>query len=108
MHVLPQSIPDGVEDTEPEPVPPRDRQFVAVTVNVAVTDFAAVIVTEQVFVPVHAPDQPVNVEPAAGIALNTTVAPRTKVVVHVVPQSIPDGVDETDPEPVPARETDNA
>ena len=74
--VLPQSIPVFSDDTVPEPVPARDTDSLyRSTVNVAVTDFAAVIVTEQVDAPVQAPDQPVNVEPATGVALNTTVAP---------------------------------
>ena len=40
--------------------------------NVAVTDLAASIVTTQAPVPVQAPDQPVNVELAPGVAVSVT------------------------------------
>jgi hypothetical protein len=42
------------------------------TVNVAVTAFTASIVTTQLPVPVHAPVQPVNVDPEAGVAVSVT------------------------------------
>jgi hypothetical protein len=42
-------------------------------VKVAVTDFAAVIVTVQVPVPEHAPDQPVKVDPIFREAVMVTV-----------------------------------
>ena len=41
-------------------------------VKVALTDLAAVMVTTQVLVPVHAPLQPVNLEPVAGLAVRVT------------------------------------
>ena len=41
-------------------------------VKAAVTDFAAVMVTEQVPVPVQAPLQPVKVEPVDGAAVKVT------------------------------------
>jgi hypothetical protein len=43
--------------------------------NVAVTLLAWVIETTQLLVPVQAPDQPVNVEPAEGDAVNVTDVP---------------------------------
>ena len=44
--------------------------------KVAVTERAAVMVTEQeAAVPVHAPLQPLKVEPAAGVAVNVTAMP---------------------------------
>ena len=43
--------------------------------NVAVTDFAASIVTTHVPVPVHAPDQPANVVLASGAAVSVTGVP---------------------------------
>ena len=47
------------------------------TVNCAVTDTIALTVTLQVGVaPAHTPpDQPVKVEPAAGVAVRTTIVP---------------------------------
>ena len=47
----------------------------AAWLNVAVTDFAASIVTVHVAVPVHAPLQPVKMEPAAAVAVSVTEAP---------------------------------
>ena len=43
--------------------------------KVAVTEFAVVIVTVHEPVPVHAPDQPVNIEPVAGDAVSVTEVP---------------------------------
>jgi hypothetical protein len=43
--------------------------------KVAVTDRAAVIVTMQLPVPVHAPLQPLNVDPAAAAAASVTLVP---------------------------------
>ncbi len=48
--------------------------------NAAVTVFAEVIVTVQV-VPVHAPLQPVKVEPVAGVAVRLTVVPYAYVAL---------------------------
>ena len=45
-------------------------------VKVAATERAALMVTEQEApVPVHAPVQPLKVEPAAGVAVNVTAVP---------------------------------
>jgi hypothetical protein len=79
--VAPQSMPAGLLATEPPPVP----AFVTASctgskVNVAVTDFAALIATVQVVdAPVHAPLQPVKLEPAAAAAVSVTLAPLTKL-----------------------------
>jgi hypothetical protein len=77
-HVTPQSIPDGLEDTDPVPVP-----FFATTscccgwlLKFAVTVWAASIVTWQVPVPEQPePDQPVNVCPRSGVAVKVTTVP---------------------------------
>ena len=52
-------------------------------VNVAVTLFWPLMVTEQVVpVPEQAPDQPVKVEPGAGVAVSSTMAPVGYIVVE--------------------------
>lgn len=55
----------GLEHVGPVPLP----------ANVAVTFRVAVIATVHVVVPLHAPLQPVKVEPAAGTATSVTLAP---------------------------------
>jgi hypothetical protein len=106
--VLPQLIPAGLLVTVPVPVPlfATVRLYVVgVVVNVAVTLLAASSVTKQLPVPVHAPLQPVKVEPVAGVALNATLVPPTKLELHDAPQSIPLGLEPTVPLPVPAFDT---
>jgi hypothetical protein len=71
--------------------------------NVAVQPMIPVIVT--VPVAVQLPDQPANVEPEPGVAVNATEVPLFSVVEHVVPQLIPAGLLVTVPVPVPARVT---
>jgi len=61
-----------------------------------------------VHVPVPAqlpPLQPVNVEPAAGVAVKVTAVPLANVAEQVAPQEIPAGLLVIVPFPVPARET---
>ena len=59
--------------------------------------------TVHVPVPVHAPPlQPVNVEPAAGVAVRLMPVPLPNTAEQVVPQEIPAGVLETVPVPAPA------
>jgi hypothetical protein len=74
--------------------------------NAAVTDVAAVIVTVHVAaVPLHAPPQPVNLAPAAGAAVSTTLDPVATSAVQVappVPQLIPPPVTL----PLPATDTE--
>ena len=62
---------------------------------------AALIVTVQLPVPVHAPDQPVNVELTSGVAVKLIDVPELYVPEQVVPHEMPAGVDETVPVPVP-------
>ena len=72
----PQLMPAGVDVTAPVPAPPSVTVKVKLaSVNVAVTDCAAFMATTHVPVPVHAPDQPANVEPTAAAAVNVTVVP---------------------------------
>jgi len=102
--VVPQETPVGALVTVPDPVP----ALLTVSVNVcsakvAVTVCAALIVTVQVLpVPVQTPPlQPVNVEPAAGVAVNVTAVPLANGAEHEVPHEMPAGALVTVPDPVP-------
>jgi hypothetical protein len=69
-------------------------------VKAALTVVFEFTVTVQVDeVPVHAPDQPENVEPEAGDAVRVTIVPVVTEVEQVEPQLI--GPPDTVPEPVP-------
>jgi len=66
---------------------------IPLTINVAVTDWAAFIVTTQLPIPVHpAPLQPVNADPLADVAVKVTCVPLANAALHVAPQSIPAGL----------------
>ena len=69
------------------------------------TEPAAVIVIVHVPVPVHAPPQPVNVEPATGVAVKFTTVPLLNDAEQLVPQLMPAGALVMVPAPVPARLT---
>src|SRR5207247_10936911 len=78
LHVAPQSIPAGLLVTVPLPLPVfvTVRAYTYNCVKVALTACAAVIVTTQVPVPLHpAPLQPLNTEPADGLAVRVTAVP---------------------------------
>ena len=74
---MPQLIPVGALLTVPVPVPALVTVKVCVVATlskVAVTLFAALILSVQVVaVPVQAPDQLVNLEPEAGVAVKVTL-----------------------------------
>ena len=103
LQVLPQSIPAGLEVTEPVPVPLLVTVKAQLTsVKVAVTDCAAFMVTVQVPVPLQPPPlQPVKVEPPEGVAVSVTLVPLVKLALQVLPQLIPAGLEVTVPVPVP-------
>ena len=107
----PQLIPAGKDVTVPAPVPSLDTDNKNVSnVNVAVVDLAAFIVTAQGLVPNEAhpaPLQPVNVEPAVGLAVNVTSSLKSYTSLQSPPQLIPAGKDVTVPAPVPSLDTDN-
>ena len=91
--VLPQLMADGMLRTVPVPGPALVTERVKVCgLKVAVTDWAAVIVTVHVPVPLHAPLQPVKVEPVVGAAVSVTEAPLVKEAEQVLPQLMPDGL----------------
>jgi len=76
--VPPHVIPDGLLETEPEPVPALltvNVRFTTAALKVAVTDLSASMLTLQAPVPLHAPDQPAKVDPPAGVAVRPTVVP---------------------------------
>ena len=108
MQSVPQLIPARAGRTEPPPavvtvstnVPLPERP------NVAVTYRAWDIDTTHAPVPVHAPDHPVNVDPAAGVAVKVTDVPEVYASLQSVPQLMPVGVLVTVPEPDPAFTTD--
>src|SRR5689334_21544248 len=73
------------------------------SVNVAVTDAAAVIVTAQVPVPEQPPpDQPVKFEPVAGTAVRVTTVPWPYGSLQSPPQLMPAGDAVIVPAPLPA------
>jgi hypothetical protein len=64
----------------------------ALELKVAVAEVAAVMVTVQVVaVPLHAPPQPPNEKPEAGVAVRMTWVFWVKLAVQVVGQLTPDG-----------------
>jgi hypothetical protein len=68
---------------------------IGIAAKVAVTVFAASMVTEQFPVPAHEmplPLQPEKVKPAPGVATSTTVVPLWKSNAQVAPHAIPDGL----------------
>jgi len=77
LHVVPQLMPVGEDVTVPVPVPALVtlNANVEALLKVAVTARAAVIEVVQAPVPVHAPLQPVNVEPLAATAVSVTEVP---------------------------------
>lgn len=108
LQLNPQLIPVGDDVTVPLAVPFLETlnvKFVGETLNVAVTDLAAVIETMQLPEPVQAPDQPANTDPAFGVAVNVTLVPAPYVSVQSAPQLMPVGDEVTVPVPVPARLT---
>src|SRR6476619_1568224 len=101
-------MPLGTLVTTPEPVP----ALLTVSANlgtgskVAVTALAALIVTLQDSVPEQPlPDQPVNWEPAAALAVSVTSLPASYSWSQSPPQAIPAGKLVTVPQPDPAFET---
>jgi hypothetical protein len=103
--VVPQEIPAGALVTVPPPVPDlvtvSEKDDVG-AVNVAVTEVTLPIATVHVPVPAQPPPlQPVNVDPAAGVAVSVTTVPLVKPCAQVVPQEMPAGELVTVPLPFP-------
>ena len=68
--------------------------------KVAVTERAALMLTEQAAVPLQAPLHPVKVFPAAGVAVSVTAVPELKLLLQVAPQLMPAGAEVTLPDPL--------
>jgi hypothetical protein len=107
VQLEPHEIPDGELDTAPVPVPVSETSTSGVSASkVAIALRAWSIVSVQVaVVPLHAPDQPVNVEPVPAVAVSMTVSPKLYACEQVPPHEMPAPVDATVPVPVPARVT---
>ena len=108
LQVDPQLIPAGLLVMVPAPVPARETLKTGsgtTALKVAVTDAFAVRVRLHGLVPEQAPDQPLKVNPAAGVAVSVTLVPLANDAVQVVPQLIPLGLLVTVPLPVPASVT---
>jgi len=97
-----QLRPAGLLLTVPWPVPDLDRvSGLCVMLKVAPTAREDCMPTVQLAEPVQAPDQPMNVESLAGVAVSVTVVVSGKVAVQVLPQLMPSGALVTDPVPEP-------
>jgi hypothetical protein len=92
-----QLIPAGLLVTVPVPVTLTDNWLVPE--KAALTDFAAVMLTAQVPVPLHAPPQFENIAPEPGVAVKVTVTPNGKFALQVPGQLIPAGLLVTVPLP---------
>ena len=73
--------------------------------NVAVTEVAALTVTEQAPVPVHAPDQPVKTWPARADCVSVTVVPLAIEAEQVPGQEMPPVLEVTVPPPPTATDS---
>ena len=93
-----QSIPDGLEVTEPfvrphwfgkTPTTTVNRAVFGITcVNVAVTDFAPPILRMHFDGPEQSPDQDVNTHPVSGVAVRVTCVSGESEYAHVPRQLI--------------------
>jgi hypothetical protein len=75
--------------------------------NAAATVVAAFTVTTQAAVPLQAPLQPVNTEPALAVAVSVTRVPTTTVSLQSVPHATPPGELVTVPDPEPLLVTES-
>jgi hypothetical protein len=105
LQVVPQLIPVGLLVTDPVPVPARVTVsmgcWTTIAENWAITEVWEVSVTTHEFIPEHPPDQPVKIDPDAGVAVRLTFVPEVKFAVQVDPQLIPEGLLLIIPVPVP-------
>lgn len=69
--------------------------------NAALAEWFALIVSAHAPVPEQSPDQPVNFEPVAAVAVSVTAAPSVNCTKQLTPQLMPPGELLTVPEPEP-------
>ncbi|GJL54342.1 MAG: hypothetical protein NPIRA02_14740 [Nitrospirales bacterium] len=109
LQAVVQPMPEGALETVPFPVIETESVWVVVvggnSLNDAVTDFAALIVTAQEPDPEHAPPQLENSQLALGEAARVTDCPSAKVALQDVVHPMPTGELETVPLPVIATES---
>jgi hypothetical protein len=96
-------MPAGVLVTVPAPVPALVTvSFIGMGTKLAVTVFVTFMATVQVVtVPAQPPDQALNLEPAAAVAVSLTLVFVVKSALQIAPQLIPAGVLVRVPTPVP-------
>jgi hypothetical protein len=100
-HVVPHVIRAGALVTLPLPRPARTTvSATGAGANAAPTVIAVASVTVHGPLPEHPPDQPVKIEPAAGVAVSVTLVPAVNVAEQPVPQLMPAGALVTAPLPV--------
>lgn len=93
VHAVPQSIPVGLLVTVPLLVPAFVIVKLTRAMKLAVSDVAALTVTEHVdAAPVQAPPQPANTAAVAGVAVNVITVPGAKPAAHTLGQLIPGGL----------------
>jgi hypothetical protein len=103
-HSVPHAIPAVGPVTVPSPVPvvvTESSEGGAGGSKLAVTVVAAFTVTTQAAVPLHAPPQPMKIEPPVGAAVRVNCVPGFTVSEQSAPQAIPAGELVTVPEPAP-------
>ena len=97
----PQLMPTGALVMVPAPAPlkamDRLNWGVGAAPKFAITFWSLLSDTVQPPVPEHAPPQPVNTKPWAGLTVTATFAPETKLVEQLLPQEIPAGLVATRP-----------
>ena len=110
LQTAPQSMPAGVELTEPKPLMTTLRRCFprgggAARSNRAVTCLSASATTSQEPLPEHAPLHPMKFEPASGCALSARREDMFTAAEQVAPQSISPAPERTRPLPFPVRLT---
>jgi len=103
LQVVPQLMPEGLLVIVPVPAPALTTvSWAFVDSKAAVTDLEAFGESVQVEdVPLHAPDQPSNLDPDAAVSVSFTDFPLANFALQVFPQLMPAGLLLMVPTPVP-------